>query len=79
MGRMKSDVAPGKTEELRPIVHLQIDALSADELPLIHRVLLQLKAEALAEKITTGLEQDGDVFDRLEETIADFRKKRPYQ
>lgn len=75
---MKSDVAP-KAEELRPIVHGEIDNLNADDLPLVHRVLLQLKAERLAAKITGGFEKDAHIFNRIDETIAEFRKQHPYK
>ena len=67
------------SEELRRVVHAQIDELNADYLPLVHRVLLQLKSERLAEKITSDLEKTPDVFDRIEETIAQFRKEHPYR
>jgi hypothetical protein len=77
---MKSEIASVKPEELRPILHGQIDQLNADDLPLVHRVLLQLKAERSAEKITAGLESDREnVFDCIEETICEYRKKHPYQ
>jgi hypothetical protein len=76
---MKTEVLPPKPEELRPIVHGQIDQLNADDLPLVHHVLLQLKAERLAEEITARMEKDPGVFDRIEATIAEFRKEHPYR
>lgn len=76
---MKMGAIPEKPEELRPIVHGQIDQLNSDDLPLVHRVLLQLKAERLAENIVNGFaKDDGEIFQKLEETIAGFRKQNPY-
>ena len=76
---MNSEVLPPKPEELRPVVHGQIDQLDADDLPLVHRVLLQLKVERLAEEITSEMEKDPGVFDRIEATISEFRKQHPYR
>jgi hypothetical protein len=76
---MKSGIAPTKPEELRPILHGEIDLLNADDLPLVHRVLLQLKAERLANKITEGFEKDGTIFDQIDQTILEFRKRQPYK
>jgi hypothetical protein len=75
---MKAELSHEKPEQLRPIVHGQIDRLNADELPLVHYVLLQLQTERLGEEIADGLAKENSFFDRIDETIAEFRKKRPY-
>ena len=76
---MMAGTASEKPEELRPVLHEQIDKLAADDLPLVHRVLLQLEAERLAEEITADLAKDAGFFERLDETIAEYRKKHPYK
>jgi hypothetical protein len=68
-----------KPEELRPILHEKIDKLAANDLPLVHRVLLQLEAERLAAEITDGLEKDPKFFDQIDDTITEYRKKHPYR
>lgn len=76
---MKTDAPVEKPEQLRPIIHQHIDKLPVDDLPLVHRVLLQVEAERLAEQIAIDLGKEPEFFDKIEETISEFRKQNPYR
>lgn len=76
---MKSEATVETAEELRPLLHGKIDQLDKDSLALVHRVLLQIEASLLAEKITSDLAKDEKFFDGIEDTILEFRKKHPYR
>ena len=74
---MKSE--PIKSEELRPLLRKQIDELDERGLAMMHRVLLQLKAERLAEELTEGFSKEENLVERIDHAIADFRKAHPYK
>jgi hypothetical protein len=76
---VKKDAVLDTPDQLRRILHEHIDTLPAVELPLVHRILLQLEAERLMEAIADDLVKDPKFFERIEETIAQFRKEHPYR
>jgi len=44
-------------QQLRPVVHENIDRLSDTELAVVHRVLLQMEIERLADSVSEGVEE----------------------
>jgi hypothetical protein len=65
--------------ELRPILHEKINALDADGLLMMHRVLQQLEAEELAEQLQKEFAGEQDIAQRVDRAITEFRKSRPYK
>ena len=76
---MKTSVASGKPEELRPILHGKIEQMDAQGLAVMHRVLLQLEAEDLSANITSDLSKEKDLVERVAKAVNEFRKSHPYQ
>ena len=76
---MKADAIADRPEKLRPLLHDHIDKLPDAELALVHRVLLQLETERLADELAGDLSKDPDFFDRIEQTVVEFRKQHPYR
>lgn len=69
------------SEQKRPKLHELIDALPAEELELVERVLARLEMERLWKEVREGFSQDWTEgkFERLDEIIGEVRadlKKR---
>ena len=69
------------SEEKRPVLHELIDALPAEELELVERVLARLEMDRLWKEVQEGFARDWDEgrFERLDEIIGEVRtdlKKR---
>ena len=68
-----------KPEELRPLLREKIEQLDERGLAMMHRVLLQLQAERLAEEITDGFSNEENLVERVDKAVAEFRKAHPYK
>ena len=71
------------SQQLRPVVHENIDRLSDTELAAVHRMLLQMEIERLAQSVSEGVEearQAGklDPAD-IQASIREHRARHPYK
>lgn len=70
-------------EELRPLLHDEIDRLPPDQLDAVRRLLLEIEARRLADELGAGLAQDwatGRMSQpAIEQAIADHRSQHPYR
>ncbi len=48
---------PPSPEELRPLLHAEIDRLPDERLDLIHRVLLEIELQQLTEELDTAADE----------------------
>jgi len=65
-------------EQLRSLLHEKIEALDTEHLTLLHRVLLQMEAEELADKLGAAFDaHSADArWSRLPEIIRECRARR---
>ncbi len=71
---------PVDLEKLKPILHDKIERMDGQHLSLLNRVLLQIEAEELAERLSAGFDQDYEkgVMQRIPELVKRFRAKHRY-
>ena len=68
-------------EKLRPELHQRIDQMDAEQLTLLHRIVLKLELE----RVTDDLDNRFDAaraegkLDRVEELLQDVRARHPYR
>lgn len=69
------------SEELRPLVHREVDALDGVELETVHRIILRLRMEQSLERLDTMADEMRvkGVMDRLPQVIAEVRARRAAQ
>ena len=62
-------------EKLKPMLHEKIEHMDAGQLSLLHRVLLQVEAEELADRLNDAFDSDHEQgkFRQLSESIQKFR------
>ena len=68
------------TEELKRLLHSKIDQMDERQLNLLNRVMLQLEAEVLAERLGSEFDED-DVrgrFQRIPDLVRQFRSEHRY-
>jgi hypothetical protein len=75
-------VANPPPQQLRPVVHERIDQLNDTELAAVHRMLLQMEIERLAQSIGEGVEEARlagklDAAD-IQHSILEHRARHPY-
>ena len=65
-------------EELRPLVHREVDALDGLELEAVHRISLRLRMEQSLERLDAMSDEMRvkGVMDRLPQVIAEVRARR---
>ena len=79
---MNDPVQPAPaTESLKPVLHCKIERMSGPQLELLSRVLHQIEAEELAERLGEAFEQDQDrgVLRRIPDLVREFRASHPYR
>jgi hypothetical protein len=71
----KSAAMPVNPEELRPLVHEDVDRLEAEDLAVLHRVALQLELERVSARLDEGFDADREAgkLDRLPKIIREAR------
>ena len=71
---------PSEREKLKPVLHSKIERMNEDQLRLLNRVLLQIEAEDLADRLSEGFEQDQaqDKLRRIPELVRQFRAEHRY-
>ena len=67
-------------EKLRPVLHLKIERMNGQQLSVLNRVMLQLEAEELAERLGTVFDKDGaqDKLRHIPELVRRFRAEHRY-
>lgn len=70
-----SMAAPTDPNQLRPLLHERIDQCAAEELPLLHRVLLELERDRLVSDLNAQFDQNREAgrLARLPEIIRAAR------
>ena len=53
-----SQPTPIEPEKLKPVLHEKIERMDAEHLSLLNRVLLQVEAEELADRLNDAFDQD---------------------
>jgi hypothetical protein len=68
------------TEELKPALHTRIEGMTEAQLRVLHRVLLQIEMEELAEKLGKDFDRDHeeDKLRRIPELVPQFRAEHCY-
>jgi hypothetical protein len=78
-----SIIANLSPQQLRPVVHENIDRLSDTELAVVHRVLLQMEIERLADSVSEGVEEArlAGKLDpvSIQASIREHRARHPYK
>jgi hypothetical protein len=73
------ETEPVKADQLRPLLQNEIQEMDERGLAMMHRVLLQLRAERLAEELTDAFSKEENLPERIDRAISDFRKAHPYK
>ena len=75
-----SSPMPIEPEKLKPVLHEKIERMDAEHLSLLNRVLLQVEAEELADRLNDAFDKDREEskFRRVSELIKQFRAGHRY-
>ena len=67
-------------EKLKPMLHDKIERMDAEHLSLLNRVLLQVEAEELADRLNDAFDRDRaqDKFCCVSELVQQFRAEHRY-
>jgi tRNA A37 N6-isopentenylltransferase MiaA len=67
-------------EKLKPVLHEKIERMDAEQLSLLNRVLLQVEAEELADRLNEAFDQDREQgrLRRISELVKQFRAEHRY-
>ncbi len=70
-----STLAPTDPNELRPLLHERIDRWAAEDLPLLHRVMLELERDRLVAELNEDFDRDREAgrVTKLHEIIQEAR------
>jgi hypothetical protein len=82
LGSMKSapEPVPVELEKLKPVLHDKIERMDGQHLALLNRLLLQLEAEELAERLGEAFDKDDEqgLLRRIPELVKQFRTGHRY-
>ena len=72
---------PVEPEKLKPLLHEKIEHMNGRQLSLLHRILLQVEAEELADRLGEAFERDREQgrLEKIPELIRQFRSEHPYE
>jgi tRNA A37 N6-isopentenylltransferase MiaA len=75
-----SQPAPIELEKLKPVLHEKIERMDGQHLALLDRLLLQLEAEELAERLGEAFDKDHEqgLLRRVPELVKQFRTGHRY-
>ena len=67
-------------EKLKPVLHEKIERMDAEHLSLLNRVLLQVEAEELADRLNEAFDKDREQgkLRRISELVKQFRAEHRY-
>ena len=65
---------------MKPALHEKIERMDAEQLSLLNRVLLQVEAEELADRLNEAFDQDREQgrLRRISELVKQFRAEHRY-
>jgi hypothetical protein len=71
---------PVEAEKLKPVLHDKIERMDSLHLSLLNRVLLQLEAEELAQRLSEGFDKDHEqgLLRRIPQLVQQFRDEHRY-
>lgn len=66
---------PSPPSELRPLLHEKLDRWASDDLPLLHRVMVQIERDRLIDDLNVEFDRDREAgrLARLPEIIREAR------
>ena len=69
-----------EAEKLKPVLHEKIERMDAEHLSLLNRVLLQVEAEEMADRLNDAFDQDRTQgkLPRVAEIVKQFRAEHRY-
>ncbi len=72
--------APAEPEKLRPVLHEKIERMNGEQLMLLNRVLVQLEAEQVADRLSEAFDADQaqGKLRRVAELVRQFRAEHRY-
>jgi hypothetical protein len=75
-----SPPVPVEPEKLKPVLHDKIERMDGQHLALLNRLLLQLEAEELAERLGEAFDKDHEqgLLRRVPELVKQFRTGHRY-
>jgi hypothetical protein len=78
--KIMSQPMPIEPEKLKPALHEKIERMDAEHLSLLNRVLLQVEAEELADRLNEAFDNDREQgkLRRISELVKQFRAEHRY-
>ena len=75
-----SQPVPIEPEKLKPVLHDKIERMDGQHLALLNRLLLQLEAEELAERLGEAFDKDDEqgLLRRIPELVKQFRTRHHF-
>ena len=71
---------PVEPEKLKPVLHEKIERMNGWQLSLVNKVLLQVEAEELADRLSEAFDKDNEQgkLRRISEMVKQFRAEHRY-
>ena len=78
--KLLSKQMPIEPEKLKPLLHEKIEHMNSRQLSLLNRVLLQVEAEELADRLNGAFDEDREQgkLRRISELVKQFRAGHRY-
>ena len=78
--KLASQLVHVEPEKLKPVLHDKIERMDGQHLALLNRLLLQLEAEELAERLGEAFDKDHEqgLLRRIPELVKQFRAEHRY-
>jgi hypothetical protein len=75
-----SQPMPVEPEKLKPVLHEKIERMNGQQLSLLNRVLMQIEAEELADRLNEAFDKDREQgkLRRISELVKQFRAEHRY-
>ena len=75
-----SQPMPIEPEKLKPVLHEKIERMNGEQLSLLNRVLMQVEAEELADRLNETFDKDREQgkLRRISELVQQFRAEHRY-
>jgi hypothetical protein len=71
---------PVEPEKLKPVLHEKIERMNGEQLSLVNKVLLQVEAEEVADRLNDAFDKDREQgkLRRISELVKQFRAEHRY-
>lgn len=78
--KTSSESIPLEPEKLKPVLHEKIERMDGKHLFFLNRILLQLEAEELAERLGEAFDKEAESgkLQRISELVKQFRAEHRY-